>query len=40
MNTHFIYIIEELKSKRSSWKTSLTIGTFFEFNEDDKKVEK
>ena len=38
MNLHFIDIIEELKSTRSSWKMKLKVGVVFEYDDDDKKI--
>ena len=37
--THFINIIENLKSTRSSWKIKLVLGVVFEYNNNYKKVE-
>ena len=39
MRKTFTAIIEELKSTRSSQKMYLIIGTLFELNEDNKRVE-
>ena len=39
MRKHFVDIIEELKSRRFSWKLFLLLELYFEYNGSDKKVE-